>query len=254
MVEIIISGYTVLVDDDDLDRIKERHWYMNQAQYRQMRKHYFYNDRVIDKKKHSITLHRFIMGCTIGDGWTIDHISGNTLDCRKSNLRKCFTIENARNQQKRENNSSGYKGVQWSKPTKKWQARVNGVNGQYLGLYNTAEEAARVYDIAALHLFKEFACTNFPKETYIDINIEEEYNKYIPQFSTNYIGVCESRGRYDAYFNHNKHRYHLGTFSTPIEAAIARDAKAFELLKEKARLNFPERVVAGVYNKEKRCN
>ena len=52
--------------------------------------------------------------------------------------------------------------------------------------------------------------------------------------------------------NGTKHK--IGSFDSEEAAAIAYDAKAFELLSSKAKLNFPERVVDGVYNKEIECN
>jgi hypothetical protein len=67
----------------------------------------------------------------------------------------------------RSNSSSGYKGVSWH-VAKKWRAQVRiGGTNKNLGYFHTAEEAAKVYDAAALLYFGEFACTNFPREDYL---------------------------------------------------------------------------------------
>ena len=56
--------------------------------------------------------------------------------------------------------NTGYKGVRLFK--NKWGARIQ-VKGErkFLGLFNTAEEAAKAYDVAAMELHGEFANLNF---------------------------------------------------------------------------------------------
>ena len=87
----------------------------------------------------------------------IDHINRNRTDNRIVNLRQCSRPENARNVLTR--NPSGFKGVHRGR--RKWEARIE-VSGKqfYLGSYDTAAEAAAVYDAAARHYFKDFARTN----------------------------------------------------------------------------------------------
>lgn len=102
-------------------------------------------------------MHTFITGWSF-----IDHINGNGLDNRRANLRPADQAKNGRNVGPRAHNTSGYKGVTWSRHSRKWHAQIS-VDKQrhHLGLYEDVIEAARAYDLAAVHYFGEFAWTNF---------------------------------------------------------------------------------------------
>lgn len=89
----------------------------------------------------------------------LDHINGDSTDNRIVNLRECTHQQNHGNR-KIQSNLSGFKGV--SKKDGKWQARVCfNFKRHYLGLFNTAEEAAKAYDAKAKELHGEFARLNF---------------------------------------------------------------------------------------------
>jgi hypothetical protein len=59
-----------------------------------------------------------------------------------------------------------FKGVVPGPEGKRWKAEIR-FDGKlrYLGLHDTAEQAARMYDAAALGLFGEYALINFPTIT-----------------------------------------------------------------------------------------
>jgi hypothetical protein len=83
----------------------------------------------------------------------IDHQDRIRNNNRLDNLRLATASQNSLNRGVRKNNTSGFKGVSYAKQTGKWWARIV-VNGsrQSLGLFNSAEEAARAYKAAeALH-------------------------------------------------------------------------------------------------------
>lgn len=97
----------------------------------------------------------------------IDHIDGDKLNNKFSNLRACTHIQNQHNQPKRRNNKSGYKGVCWMKSSKRWHAQICcNSKIRHLGLFHDKVEAAKAYDRAALELHGDFSWTNFPKENY----------------------------------------------------------------------------------------
>lgn len=74
---------------------------------------------------------------------SIDHIDGNPSNNKIANLREASQDLNVRNQCRRSDNSSGFKGVAWHKQARKWRAYIS-VNGRQfsLGLHDTAKAAA----------------------------------------------------------------------------------------------------------------
>ena len=102
------------------------------------------------RSRNNVFLHRVING-NPPDGQETDHINRNKLDNRKINLRFCSHLENKLNQEIRQNNTSGFKGVSWHKRTRKWRSEIR-FNGKrhYLGLFTSKIEAAKAYNHAAL--------------------------------------------------------------------------------------------------------
>lgn len=107
-----------------------------------------------------VTLHRVIMNPACGV--EVDHINRDRLDNRRCNLRLTDRGGNARNCSRNRKNTSGYKGVCRVGSRGRWGAEVvyKGAN-HWLGVFETAEEAAVTYDLAAMALHGEFAATNF---------------------------------------------------------------------------------------------
>jgi hypothetical protein len=61
--------------------------------------------------------------------------------------------------------------------------------------------------------------------------------------ASGYVGVWQCKGRWVARITSRGKYYHLGTFNDPIEAARARDRKAYELNGEHAYINRPQDLV-----------
>jgi hypothetical protein len=81
----------------------------------------------------------------------LDHINGNSLDDRISNLREATPKENSWNRPKQRNNVSGYKGVHLNEG--KWRAKIGNT---VLGRFTTPEEASAAYQAAALQRYGKF--------------------------------------------------------------------------------------------------
>lgn len=156
----LAQGQVAIVDDEDFERVSafewEARWHPGTRTFYAVRKVW-----VGRKVVQTVALHRWILNAP--EGVLVDHRDGNTLDCRKANLRTATHAQNSRNSAQHRDNTSGFKGV--SKSGKKWAAYIT-VNRkpQYLGRFDKPVDAARAYDQAARKHFGEFARLNFPKE------------------------------------------------------------------------------------------
>jgi len=144
---INIHGYEVILSVCDLERVKAHGWYKNGINGSP----YF---ACKCKGKH-ISLHRFIVDCP--SGMQVDHINGNTLDNRRSNLRVCTKAQNSRNRHTNKNSISGYKGVYWDNHFKKWITYIRFENKKiYLGRFDNPEKAYEAYVAASEKYHGEF--------------------------------------------------------------------------------------------------
>lgn len=91
----------------------------------------------------------------------IIYVDGNGLNNRLANLREVTPSVLGGSSGMRKNNSSGYKGVSWSKSMRRWHAYIKvRRKRKNLGYYATAELAAQAYDDAAIKAWGEHAATN----------------------------------------------------------------------------------------------
>lgn len=111
-------------------------------------------------RKHMVYLHREILDAATGS--VVDHVNGDTLDCRRSNLRLTTPTGNARNRRADRTSTSSFIGVSWDARNRKWIAQIkyDGRN-RFLGRFADEAEAARAYDTAAREHFGEHARPNF---------------------------------------------------------------------------------------------
>ena len=143
----VSHGRTFKIDIEDLDKITSYHWYINEKGYVVT----MYHD---NGKRHSLRLHRLIMGCP--NDMVVDHINHDITDNRKCNLRVCTQDENMRNRKPDRNSKSGIKGVY--PENGKWRVMINYNRKQYrLGTFSDIQEAIKVRQEAEARLYGAYA-------------------------------------------------------------------------------------------------
>lgn len=155
------QGKYAIVDSADFDMVSQFKWcYVSNGRGYATRGITRRHKKTGGKDEHiTIQMHRFILNAKPGE--FVDHISGDGLDNRRSNIRLVSNAENSRNRLLGKNNKSGFKGVHWDKYHGRFVVRIR-VNGrsEYAGSSKLAEEAARIYDEAAIKHYGKFAKTN----------------------------------------------------------------------------------------------
>jgi HNH endonuclease len=90
-----------------------------------------------------------------------DHVNGNKLDNRFSNLRVATHAQNMQNMRKHQDGQAQFKGVSPSGDRFEAYIYVKGKK-KHLGRFESDIVAAVAYDDAAKAYYREFANTNFP--------------------------------------------------------------------------------------------
>jgi hypothetical protein len=151
---------SILVDDEDYDRLIKFKWSINTGLTCISRTEYF--PGIPFKIKARIK--KFVLANEVMKDYEskYDHIDRNPLNNQKANLRKCTFSQNGMNRSKAKNTSSAFKGVSWNNAHKKWVARIMiSYKRIHLGEFDEEEKAAQAYDQAATLHFGEFAVLNF---------------------------------------------------------------------------------------------
>jgi hypothetical protein len=153
------KGQTCQIDKEDLWKIARYTWFARLIAGRP----YVMTSAYENGRHKRIMLHRLIMDAQ--KGVVVDHINGDGLDNRKSNLRICSHRQNILNQKKSKLGSSQFKGVRRYVRFNKWGAQIT-VHGKqiHLGVFETEDEAARAYDEASLKYFGDFSRLNFKRK------------------------------------------------------------------------------------------
>lgn len=144
----LTGGHVTFVDKEDYINLIHFEWqhrdgYAKRQQY----------------KGKVISMHNAIMGTP--EGFVCDHIDGDSLNNRRSNLRICKQQNNMWNRKPVKGSSSKFKGVSWQAATGYWKAYIKINEKQvHLGCFWDEEDAAIAYNKAAKALHGEFAKLN----------------------------------------------------------------------------------------------
>jgi len=179
------KGQRTLVDDSTLKQYGHLSWFLSDTGYAMRR------PNLDDGAKVTIRLHRLVVNAP--EGMVVDHLNGNKLDNRASNLRICTQKENTQNRK-------GTKGYAWDKAKNKWVVRYRDT---FYGRYITEEEAKRAYQLACSGVL-------YKKR-------EHRQNYHLP------MGVFKNKSNkgYQAKVQVNGKRVYLGTFPTVEQAQQA---------------------------------
>lgn len=147
----------MLADAEDEELLKPHGWAWLEVG-RETKCRYAY----VGGSKDRVYAHRLVMRLPRGRIPEVDHINGDGLDNRRSNLRVVSHALNLANQRPQIGRSSPYKGVSWCKRHQDWEASIK-VRGRkiHLGHHRDEIEAALTYDIAALDAWGEYSRPNF---------------------------------------------------------------------------------------------
>lgn len=150
----LTQGRVAIVDDADYDTLNRFKWYwINKGAHGYAVR----GDYSGGGAPRRIWMHREL--CQSRQ--IVDHISGNSLDNRRENLRGCSQRDNTRNRLKHIKKTSRFKGVHWEPRKRLWRACIRVCGKLFsLGRYKIEEHAAISYNAAASAYFGDFAKPN----------------------------------------------------------------------------------------------
>jgi hypothetical protein len=147
-----------LVDDSDYESLNVHKWSAIKT-----RNTLYAHRKITENGKQTVILMHIVIVGKI-ENKEVDHRNSNGIDNQRHNFRHCTHSENLMNRGAPENNTSGYKGVNWNTKAEKWLVRIKCGNVRvHLGYFTCLIKGAKAYDRAAKELHGEFARLNFPK-------------------------------------------------------------------------------------------
>lgn len=132
-----------IIDNNDFDWLNQWKWFYNNQGYA-VRSKYIRSSGYGKKDGKSMTIYMHNLINKTPSNLETDHINRNKLDNRKENLRSVTRNQNQMNLGLIRSNTSGFKGVGWSKKNQNWVAYI-GINYKFkfLGYYQNIQDAVR---------------------------------------------------------------------------------------------------------------
>jgi hypothetical protein len=153
------QGKYALVDDEDYEYLSRFRWFWGPTST--------YATGYVTGDGRMSLMHKLVIN--VPAGYFADHINGDRLDNRRSNLRVVTGSQNNWNMGASSRNQWGLRGVSYHKKAGKWEAYL-GIGGNakagvrtrkiYLGLYTSPEAAGRAYNVAAIQFYGDYARLN----------------------------------------------------------------------------------------------
>ena len=159
---LLPCGERVLIDPEDAGLVGDRNWNLSGSGY-----------AISNASKRKGTpyayMHRLI--CDPADGLVVDHINGDKLDNRRSNLRAVSQVINQANRHRvKRVSASGHRGVYWNRRDENWCAQIH-VNGKsrHIGFFPTIELAVQARAAAEQSAWG-LSCTPYLRSRNEDVN------------------------------------------------------------------------------------
>lgn len=183
----------------------------------------------------NITMHELIHG-KAPEGFVIDHLNSDGLDNRRGNLRFATPSQNSQNRVKEMGKySSDYTGVSFCPDQQNYRATI-AYNREFIHIkrYEMELEAAKAYDVYAIHYYGVHAKTNGlltveEIEDIVDNGIPDEYQKKVRELPKN---IYHRGNIYSYEIMRDSIRYRQN-FSTMEDAVKGRDELLARLDAEK---------------------
>lgn len=147
----LTKGYIAVVDVDNFDVLNQWRWHAIEKGGGKVYAHRW-------EKRRGVLMHRYIMGAF--GPIDIDHINGDTLDNRKSNLRRSSHRQNLYNRSAIKGRE--YKGVYWEESRRKWAVRFRLPDGSFplFGRFSELQDATHRSNEVMVELHGDFAWLN----------------------------------------------------------------------------------------------
>ena len=129
-----------------------------------------------------------------------------------------------------------YIGVEKMGETFRARIRIDGKKHN-IGTFDTAKQAARAYDRAAMQAGRPPTKLNYQDK--VPMNYKPKKKKLSSRNTIGYRGVYKDGNRFKAGIIINGRNLHLGNFGTTKEAAVAFDLAAIQAKRPRSDLNFP---------------
>ena len=141
-----------IVDDEWHEKISRFKWSLTSAGYAMRIKQ-------MNGRRINVLMHREILGTPAG--MVTDHINGDKLDNRRSNLRFSTKSQNAMNRKINANNKTGYRGVFWVTRLNCYIAKLQVERRDVFSrCFHSQHEAAIIWNYYATKHYGDFAVLN----------------------------------------------------------------------------------------------